>query len=214
MTSLFKNNEWLSGILLLWVAGLPAAEEAGSALAERLLETLEEQASSSNARVVAFQEYRRFPFRSKPVELSGMARIDIERGTSVEYPEKKVAIIVDDEGMMMRRFGSDGSFKDRALPAREGETGELLSALFRFDKQALLEQFNVEATRQEEQWSLVLHPKGGDVSKLEAVEILGDAMSIRSIDIRLKGDKGFRIEPQEETELGFFSEEDLSRYFR
>ena len=68
--------------------------------AEVHLDELERRAQASDARVVRFRESRRFPFRSKPVELGGIVRIDKQQGTSIEYPEKDIAIIVDENGMV------------------------------------------------------------------------------------------------------------------
>ena len=91
---------------------------------------------------------------------------------------------------------------------------KLLSLLFEFDKAALLEAFEVEASGDKSDWMLSLTPKHSEATKLEAVEIQSDEQRIHSIDIQLQGRRGFLIEPTEEEERDSFSEEELNRYFR
>lgn len=202
---------------LLFGACCVSAEESGQAEVDvdYALSVLQERSERAPARFVAFREERVFPFRDKPVSLEGEIRIDRELGASIYYPEKRAAVIVDGEGLLLRRFDGEGRFRQRALNRRQADEGaDLLALLLSFDRQALEERFRMETEGGPDDWTLYLYPKNGSKEDLERVVLESDGQGLRRIGIELSGGRAFRILPQEEEEGEAFSQEERERYFR
>lgn len=181
---------------------------------ERCIQILDARTEGVEARLVRFEEARTFPFRSKPTTLSGIARISDELGVSIEYPSKSAVMLVDDEGMLLRRLKEGGKPRERAIDAKEGQAADLIAATMEFDKEALLRLFELSATGSEDDWTLTLIPKSELDSNVEKMSIQSDDEAVRRILVELEGRRSVQIDILEERALDGFSEEERARYFR
>lgn len=189
-------------------------EDGSETTVAATLDMLEKRSNSAPSRIVVFKELRTFPFRSKPIELSGVARISDNFGTSIEYPDKESVIIIDHEGLLLRRFAPQGEIKDRSVKRMEGELAELMTGLFRIDKESIIERFDCEVSHEGDRWQLALAPRSEKLNSISSVTISGDELHIQSIDIKLKGGRRMEMIVSEEREMEAFAKEDLHRYFR
>lgn len=178
------------------------------------LEQLQAQANAAPAREVLFSERRFFPFRKEPVELEGVLRMWEGRGLSISYPEKRIGIVADDEGVLMRKYAKDGAFRQKDAGASQAETVELMKAAFAFDVVALQESFDMEWRGESEGWTIAMTPKEGDRAKIERLTVSGKDATVERIEMSFAGDRRVEIHPKEETVLSGFSDEDEQMYFR
>lgn len=199
--------------LLGWLAISASGADAEISV-ERCVQMLETRTEGVDARLVRFEEARTFPFRSKPTTLEGVARISSELGVSIEYPAKDVVMVVDDEGLLLRRLKDDGRAREREIDSKQGETADLIAATMDFDAEALRRLFELSASGSEEEWTLTLTPKAELDSNVERMSIHSDNESVRRITVDLEGRRSVRIEVLEERALDGFSERERELYFR
>ncbi len=186
----------------------------GAMTTDELVEALAAQAQSTPARIVTFRETRAFPFRSKPVEVDGVARIERELGSSIEYPSKDAAIIVDEKGLLMRRYRADGKWRQREVAPQDGQAAELMMAALRFDPARIRELFDLSLEGAEPAWKLTLSPKGELAETVGRIELATSQLVVTSVRIDLKGQRSITLRILEETPVDSFSESERARYFR
>lgn len=179
---------------------------------EELLAPIAAEVAAAPARAIKFSERRTFSFRKEPVALSGIARIDRERGISLEYPDEGKVMIVDDGGLTLRKLSPDGKLRDRRAQGADSELPRLLDALFRFDLPALRERFDMTLEPGEGGPDLVLAPKEeGAVTSIRARFADGRPAGFL---IELEGNRRVEIVPRDEETLDAFDAETLRRYFK
>lgn len=195
-------------------AQVPQERLASTSARDAKLFELQEKANSSPAREIHFTESRRFPFRKAPVVVEGIIRLWEGHGLSIAYPENKTAIIVDDEGILLRMETKDGKIRERTAETEKSETATLLAAAFGFDPVALERVFNLSYQESSDQWTLNLSPKDADASKLEGMQMSGIDQTIQSIHIDFGGKRSIEITPEQERALDEFPDSIAKRFFR
>lgn len=193
-------------------ATLGSGQEAGPM--ERKLEALEEAARLQPRRLVRFLESRHFPFRKDPVEVEGVMRVWQGRGINILYPEKRVAILADEAGVLFRKYSKDGSFRQREGRTGDSEAIDLMRAAFQFDSESLKRSFAMSWSETGEQWSIEMAPLSEAASKVKSLLLVGAALEIERIEMTFDGDRKVVVIPQEETIVERFSEEEVALYFR
>ena len=178
------------------------------------LAELEASVASSMVREIDFREERTFPFRRKPIELTGIVRLWKERGISIEYPEDKTILILDDLGVLMRKIADDGSFKERSSGLGDGAMASLLKAALGFDKAELEQLFFLTWYEDAEEWSIVMTPRIEQENTIEQVTMSGQALLISKIELGFSGRKKITIIPKDEQINDGFSLEEQKKYFR
>ena len=178
------------------------------------LSDLEASVANSMVREIDFREERAFPFRSKPIELTGIVRLWRDRGISIEYPEDKTILILDDLGVLMRKIADDGSFKERSSGLGDGAMASLLKAALGFDKAELEQLFFLTWYEDAEEWSIVMTPRIEQENTIEQVTMSGQALLISKIELGFSGRKKITIIPKDEQINDGFSLEEQKKYFR
>lgn len=130
-----------------------------------------------------FTESRKFPFKKKPVELTGEVRVSATRGLSLHYlaPDEQT-VILDEQGVLMR-----GAAGQKAPPADPRAAGaqEALRHLLRFDLAGLEKDFELYGRRDGEAWELALEPRTEELRKnVGRITASGLGATIRHIEIR------------------------------
>ncbi|MDQ8186367.1 hypothetical protein [Pelagicoccus sp. SDUM812002] len=187
--------------------------EAPAGLEEKLAE-LEAQAAEQPARLILFSEFRHFPFRKAPIEMEGKLRIWEGRGLSISYPEKRVGIVADDEGVLMRKYSNSGDFRQKSAGASQSDTIDLMKAAFAFDVVALEEAFDMEWQTGSDGWSIAMTPKDESEGKFERLTVSGKEVTVGKIEMVFAGERRVEIFPKEEIGLNGFSAEEERLYFR
>ena len=197
-----------------WHRGLAVELTRGDSGLEEMLNGLERKISGYESREIQFLEERIFAFRKQPIELEGIIRIDKKAGLSISYPKKKVLIIADEVGVLMRRFSEDGSFVQRVGNEEQSGTIQLMAAALQFDRAVLAEVFELSLEMKEGDWVITMVPINEDMGSIEMEEMhgIGDVLSL--IEMTMRGHQKIRIKPGEERLDVVFSEEELSRFFR
>ncbi len=202
----------LALLILMGMASLGHAAGSG-ALQEKLLE-LKAVASQDEARKIVFSEQRFFPFRKAPVELQGVLRMWDGRGLSISYPEKRIGIIADEAGVLLRKYSKDEGFRQKSGGASESDSIDLLRAAFAFDVEVLEEAFEMEWAEDRDGWAITMTPRDPEMGKIERLVISGSEASVKTIEMVFGSDRRIEIHPLEESGLSGFSAEEERLYFR
>ncbi len=160
-----------------------------------------------------FEEHRWFPFRKKPVVLTGEVRIDTARGLSLHYEQpQERTVIIDDRGMLIRERGRDSS--PPADPRARVADSALLDVL-RFDFAALADRFELYGRRDGPRWTMALVPRARDIRRtLGNIMVEGEGDRVRRIQLRRSATERVDILVGEPGPEAPFSGEELRRYFR
>lgn len=166
------------------------------------------------ARQASFEERRQFPFRKKPVLLSGEMRAAPERGISLTYisPEPQI-LIGDAEGILFR----DARGRDRPVPndARTQAATAALLAVLRFDIDELQKSFSVRGEREADTWILQFIPRDpATADSLGAITVTGRGHVPERIEMSRAANQRIEILLHAPRENVTFSDADLKRYFR
>jgi len=160
-----------------------------------------------------FEERRWFPFRRKPVVLTGEVRIDAVRGLSLHYqkPQERV-VIIDRQGMLLRQGG-----RDTTPPAdpRAGAANEALLHILRFDIASLAPSFELYGSRTDRAWTLALVPRAEELRRtLGAIVVSGEADLVRRIELRRSAVQRVEILVGDPRPPAPFTADELRRFFR
>lgn len=170
--------------------------------------------AAPKTRVSRFEERRHFPFREKPIVLTGEIRIIPGRGLSLSYlTPKPQMVIVDEAGVLLR----DGRGRQRSAPAdsrAQAATAALFSIL-RFDLPDLARQFVIHGTRAGKKWTLGFVPKDPALAGLMGTVIVaGEARRINRIDLTKSDHQRIEIIILSTMEDVIFGDEVVKRFFR
>jgi len=172
-----------------WAEGEWRALDASSLPPE--WQKFQEQVVARPLVVADFVERRFFPFRSRPVELSGTAWFGREEGLTLNYREPRREVIrVEPTGVRVILNG--GRSRDRAIPERGREVPSALLALFRLDFAELEKTFILHGRRTDGDWALRLTPRQADAAPIQRIVLGGESDEIREISIEQSA--GRRIE--------------------
>lgn len=213
------NRLFLALISLLsgWCVTVSKAEDESQpqpVSLEQAIGILENRSQDMGTRIVEFVEKRVFPFRSKAATVRGIVRMSDSLGVSIEYPEKDAVLIIDDAGLIMRRLKDNGKVRERHVSLEDGELAGLMAAVMSFDKERLLEAFDLSVDGDKSSWVLTLKPKGETSEKVVKASIHSDAKLVNEVQIELKGSRQILIEILEERPVDRFDEETIQQYFR
>ena len=184
----------------------PAANPAWRDLLARL--------APRQGRESRFEERRYFPFRRKPIVLTGEIRLTPERGLSLQYltPRTRV-LIADDRGLLMR----DSAGNDVPAPANGGSQLAVaaLVDLLRFDLPALQRKFTLHGQRTGEDWTLAFVPRDRALAdNLEAIIVRGTGGTLAEIELRNSPEQRIDIFVRDTRQPVSFTREQVARYFR
>ena len=160
-----------------------------------------------------FEERRWFPFRRKPVVLTGEVRIDAERGLSLHYQTpQESTVIIDSQGLLIRQDGRD-TVPPPDQRARAADSA--LLHLLRFDFIALAEAFELRGQRSGPDWTLVLTPREASLRRtLGQIVVHGAADLVQRIQLRRSATEHVEIAIGPPRPEAPFSADALRRYFR
>lgn len=198
-----------SWLLLAPVRAAPAGDLRGDPAWREIFQRL----APVRNRECAFQERRYFPFRRKPIELSGLVRLAPGRGLSLDYlaPEARL-VIIDREGVLLREAGGQ-----RAAPADrrvQAATGAM-AAVLRFDPDELARDFTWQGARAGDAWRLTLQPRDPSLGgSLGEILVSGTAGRLAEIDLIRSADQRIEIVLGPPADGVVFTAEELARYFR
>ncbi len=170
--------------------------------------------SAETGRIAVFEERRHFPFRKKPVVLTGELRLAPGRGLSLRYvaPDPQT-LIGDEQGLLMR----DAAGRTRTPPdhARVQAAASIMVDVLHFDLVALQQDFAFSGERDGDDWVLQLVPR--DTSRagsLGAITLSGHGGVLERIEFTRSADQRIEILIRDSRENVDFSPADLKRYFR
>ncbi len=197
----------LCGGLALVARSAPTADPAHDPAWQDLFRRL----APAGTRQAPFTEERYFPFRPKPLVLSGVVRIAPGLGLSLEYraPESRV-IIVDPRGVLVREAGGQ-----RAAPSdhRAQAATAALGAVLRFDPAELARDFLLKGDRQGGAWTLTLVPREPALTgSLRSIVVSGTQAVLGRIELNAGIRIAIILGPALEGPV--FPAADLGRYFR
>lgn len=160
-----------------------------------------------------FAEQRWFPFRNKPVELTGEVRVSKDRGLSLHYrtPEQRV-IIVDQHGLLVREHGSDsgGPSDPRATAVNDA-----LLRILRLDLVALQRDFEVRGRLSGTEWAITLLPKREDLRRIIGeISVSGGGAAVSRIELKHSPKQFVDIRMSQPLPNRPFSPAELKEYFR
>lgn len=162
-----------------------------------------------------FREFRYFPFRFEPVQLEGIIRISKEWGTSIEYPDKGRMVIVDPDGILLRRERENGAIEEKKMSMEKSGTASLFAALFDFNTEFLKENFALHWSETESGWKLDLIPSNGSDWKLKRIVLEGEGDQFEEIEVDFGRGRRIEIQPGEECEAEkLFGSTERQKYFR
>lgn len=208
----------LSGARSADGGGLPPSAAAETIIADPAHDpqwsALFKHLATPKARVSQFEERRHFPFREKPVVLTGEIRILPGHGLSLSYLQPKPQIlIVDASGILMR----DDRGRQRAAPA-DSRAQAATSALFQilqFDLAALHENFTVHGARDGATWTLSFVPRDASLGSLiGTVVVKGHEQQLDHIDLTKADNQRIEIILKQTMEDVIFQDDVVKRYFR
>lgn len=170
--------------------------------------------SPEKNRYAHFEERRVFPFRNKPVVLTGELRLAPDRGLSLHYlGDKPHVIVVDRQGVLLRAERG----RERAAPS-DGRAAAATSALFNvlsFDLPALADQFEIHGVRDGDGWTLGFSPRDPKLAELTgSVIVHGVEARVERIEMSKSEQQRIEIFLSDVKEDVAFSAEELQRYFR
>jgi hypothetical protein len=202
-------------LLLLVLAALPGLASAGTPYAAELAPGLRsrlETFAQTAGLVSRFTEHRHTPLKKKPVVVSGLVRIDHERGLSLAYDQARAPVLIlDQKGLLLRH--PDG--REQAPPPEAAEDLRLLRALFAFDLDALKNAYALAATEGTDgAWTLVFTRRPESGAAYRELTLAGDASRLTRIVLAKTPNLRTEIE-LEPPQLGVrYTAEELARYFR
>ncbi|HTX65710.1 MAG TPA: glycosyltransferase [Opitutaceae bacterium] len=160
-----------------------------------------------------FEERRWFPFRRKPVELTGEVRIDAARGLSLHYQTpQESTVIIDAQGLLIRQDGRD-TVPPPDPRARAADSA--LLHLLRFDFAALAGSFALSGRRSGPDWTLVLTPRDPGIRRtLGEIVVHGAGDLVQRIQLRRSATEHVEITIGPPRPEAPFGAEALRRYFR
>ena len=127
-------------------------------------------------------EERYFPFRFRPVELTGTVWYGREEGLTLNYREPRQEVIrIDANGV--RVIESDGRRRSREIPEQGREIPAALLSMFRLDFAELGEVFAIHGRRDGNSWALRFTPHDEDAAPVERMELAGENDEIHRIVI-------------------------------
>ena len=193
--------------LLASAAGEPYATELPPAARARL-ETL----ARPRTLVGAFTESRYTPLKKKPVVVSGIVRIDRNRGLSLAYDQPRAPIVIlDEKGLLLRH--SDG--REQVAPPEAADDLRLLHALFVFDLATLEKSYALAATESADgAWTLVFTRRPEATATYRELTLAGDASRLTRIVLAKTPNLHTDIDLKPPQLDLSFTPEDLARYFR
>ncbi len=146
--------------------------------------SLRESVASRPWAVADFAERRYFPFRNRPVELTGTVWYGRAEGLTLNYlsPGREV-VRVDASGV--RVIESEAGSRERTLPDRGREVPMALLSLFRLDFAGLAETFEIEGWRGANEWALRLTPREEAAAPIRRMELRGGGAEVTHIVIEL-----------------------------
>jgi hypothetical protein len=161
-----------------------------------------------------FTEFRWFPFRKEPTELTGEMRLSPSLGLSLHYaaPDDST-MIVDDEGLMQRTSGG----RNRIAPDNPRYTGltAALLPVMRFDLPALDRKFTVAAVRNSEAWRLDFTPRDAELAKtFGRITVQGEGTAVRRLEFRRDAKQRIEIIVSAAQPGATFTEADVKKFFR
>jgi hypothetical protein len=161
-----------------------------------------------------FEERRYFPFRTKPVVLTGEIRIAPGRGLSLRYltPEARV-VVVDRQGVLMR------DDRGSELPAPgDGRAQAAISAMvdiLSFNLPELQRNFDIHGIRAGAVWMLAFVPRDRDLAEnLTALVVSGDHATLAKIELFKSPSQHIDILVHGARDDVIFTGAELARYFR
>lgn len=160
-----------------------------------------------------FTEQRFFPFKRKPVELRGEARVSGARGLSLHYTEPEERIVIfDDQGILLR--GAAGEKTPPSDP-RAAAANEALRHVLRFDFAALEKDFELYGRRDGAAWQIALVARTDELRRsVGRIEVRGEDTAVRHIEIRRSAKQAIVIDLTGPRSTAAFSADDAKRYFR
>lgn len=170
--------------------------------------------SKPRARVSQFEERRHFPFRDKPVVLTGEIRLLPGHGLSLHYLEpKSQTLIVDSKGVLMR----DDRGHQRAAPA-DSRAQAATSALFQilqFDVSGLQNTFEIRGRRDGANWTLTFTPKQSSLAEtIGSVLVHGQELKLDRIELNRADNQRIEILVHHTLNDVIFPEDVMKRFFR
>lgn len=208
-----KFKRFIFAICLLCTTVVVSLAREAEALREKI-SALRAISEVSPMRQITFLEKRYFPFRKRPVEMGGVLRIWEDRGVSIVYPEKGTGVVADGEGVLLRKFSKDGTFRQKNAGMGESDTFDLLKAAFEFDVDSLEEAFTIDWQLEDGKWSILLTPRSTEVQKIERLTISGRELQISKIEMIFAEQRRIEIYPAEEVSVEAFTEDEMRMYFR
>lgn len=161
-----------------------------------------------------FVEQRWFPFREKPVVLSGEMRLSSAHGLSLHYlePEEQM-MIVDEHGILLR----DARGRSRQIrgDARSAAASTALLPVLRFDLVALQKAFVIHAARRGERWRFDFAPRDATLARsLGSISAFGAGEQVARIEIR-RSEKQRVVILLHDSRIGTsFTADERKRFFR
>lgn len=203
----------LFAALLPWslFAALPQIADPASDPAWRpLIEKLGEQ----TPRQATFEERRHFPFRKRPVVLTGVIRFAPGRGLSLSYLEPQPQTLIGDEQGVLLRDARGRSRSAPNDPRARAATSTLVDVL-RFDVPALQKTFDFAGERDGDDWILQLVPRDSSLAdSLGLITLTGRDGTLERIELARAANQRIEILIRDAREHVTFGEADLKRYFR
>ena len=127
-------------------------------------------------------EERYFPFRFRPVELTGTVWYGREEGLTLNYREPREEVIrIDENGV--RVIESDGRRRSRQIPEQGREVPVALLSMFRLDFAELEKVFAIHGRLDGDSWALRFTPHDKDAAPVERMELAGEQDEIHRIVI-------------------------------
>ena len=170
--------------------------------------------SSETSRIAVFEERRHFPFRKKPVVLTGELRLAPGRGLSLRYlAPNPQTLIGDDQGIVMR----DAAGRTRTPPdhARVQAAASIMVDVLHFDLSALEQDFAFSGERTGSDWILQLVPRDATrAGSLGAITLSGRDGVLERIEFTRSAEQRIEILIRDARDNVEFSSADLKRYFR
>lgn len=210
-------NKLFATLALVCVALSARSEEVPSEVSlsvEAAMDILDERAQNMGTREVRFVEKRIFPFRSKAATVEGKVRLSDSLGVSIEYPDKDAVLVIDDEGLIMRRLKDNGRVRERKVALEDAAFAGLMASVMKFDREELDEAFNISVGGTPTDWVLKLIPRGEYSGKVVGASIHADAEKVNEVRIDLEGSREIVIEIIEETPVEGFGPDEIETYFR
>ncbi len=184
----------------------PRHDPAWSSLFRRLARKTNREAD--------FVERRYYPFRKAPVVFTGVLRMAVDRGLSLDYvtPARRI-LIVDRQGLLIR----DGHGRDLAAPSggRAGAIAGILIEVIRFDLRRVQRDFELRGSRQGPAWSLALAPRSPRIAaEFRTIAITGKGSQLDRIELIKSASQRIDIAISRTRDGVAFPTRTLSRYFR